>query len=304
MSTSVNKEIWIPAIEDNFYTEWERVKTIAKDDSIYVDAKQVHIPNAGSVGTLLKNNSSYPVSAEERTDTINTYDVDSYQMPPIRIGRFDSKDLTYDKTLSVVKDQTGNIGERIKYDAYVNWYIGKESGKHVETSGTGTSTSSAPGSSATVKDITIADVIEAKGILDKQKIPQTGRILLLPVDMFHQLHAELISDGNTIFMTESDGFSVLDKPFAGFKVVMDTEVVNTTSTGTARAYGHSGASGDLQAGLAYHKDQVSVAKKDIFVEFAKGPGMYGETVEAESWAGSKYRREDKKGIVPILQKVD
>jgi len=298
---AVNKEVWLPAIEDNFYSEWEILNRLGKDDSMYVDAKTVHIPNAGSAGTLAKNNTSYPVSAVERTDGTNDYDINSYQMPPVRVGHFDTKDLTYDKSVSVVTDHVGRIGEYVKFDIFTTWYHGKTAGKYVETSGTDTETSEAPSSTATVKVLTIEDVKKAKRILDKQKTPVTGRILLLPPSMFDQLHTSVI-DNYTI--NDNDGLMMFDKPLFGFTVVMQPEVVNTTSAGVVRAYGHDGAATDLEVGLAYQKDQVSFARSEVKVyETENAPGYYGDVIEAETWANGKYRRTDKQGVVAILQKV-
>lgn len=299
---SVNKEIWLPAIEGNFYSEWEILNQLAKDDSLYVNNKTVHIPNAGSGSTLAKNNTSYPVAVEGRTDVDHTYSINSYQMAPVRIGKFETKDLSYDKTLSVVQDHTGRLGEYVKFDIFTSWYVGKVAGKYVETSGSTTSTSEAPASTATVKDLTINDVKNAAKILDTQKVPTQGRILLLPPSMFYQLHSSVIANYS---INDNDGMMMFDKPLLGFKVVMQPEVVNVTSAGVLRAYGHAGATTDLQVGLAYQKDQVSLAKSDVFVyDSANATGYFGDTIEAEAWAGGFYRREDKKGVVPIIQKVN
>lgn len=304
MATTVNKEIWLPTIEETFYSEWGILTRLGRDDSVYADAKEIHIPQAGTKATLLKNNSSYPVGAGERADSVLTYSVDSYQITPTRIGRFDTKDITYDKQQSVAKDVVGQLGEYIKFDIFTSWYPGKVTGKFVETSGDPSALvkSEAPGSTADVRTITVDDVRSAAKILDKQKVPTTGRILLLPPSMFYQLHSALLDEGYSI--NDNDGLAMFSKPFLGFSVIMQPEVVNVTSTGTLRAYGNAGATTDLQVGLAYQKDQVSFAKSgDFWIDFVRGVGYFGETIEGEGWAGGSYRRADKLGIVPIIQKT-
>lgn len=299
---NVHAEVWQKTIEQNFFSSWDFLTRISKDDSMYADFRFVHIPNAGTglSDMLLKNNTSFPVTHEEREDTIRTYSIDSYMMPPIRLARFDNKDLTYDKMSSVVQDQIGNISERIKWDAYYNWYIGKEPGKYVETSGENSGATSAPGSDAIVHTISEADVKKAAAILDKQNCPVSGRYLLLPTDMFYQLHDSIL-DRFTI--NDNDGMLMLDKPFYGFNVVADTRVLILEDDGTAKEFGAVTGATDIEAGYAFHSSAVSIAKKEVMVDVLRGVGMYGDTVEAETWAGSAYRRNDKNFIVPIIQKI-
>lgn len=304
MATTVNREIWLPTIEEAFYSEWEILSRLGRDDSIYGEGKEIHLPQAGTSASLQKNNTSYPVSAVERNDTVLTYAIDSYQIVPTRIGRFDTKDITYDKLASVSRDIVGNLGENIKFNIFTSWYPGKVTGKYVETTGADPSVgvlSEAPGSTDMVKPLTVEDVRSAAKILDKQKVPSTGRILLLPPSMFYQLHGDLKTEFS---INDNDGLLMFDKPFLGFEVVMQPEVVNVTSTGVLREYGNAGATTDLQVGLAFQKDQVSFAKGGQFwIDIVRGVGYYGDTVEGEGWAGGSYRRSDKLGVVPIIQKA-
>ena len=295
---SVNREIWLPVIEDNFYSEWGVLTRLGKDDSVYVNNNKVYIPNAGEPGSILTNNTSYPVAVTERTDTTVEYDINSYQLPPVRLGNFDIKDITYNKAMSIAKDFMGGIGEHIMYTAFADWYIGKESGKHILTTGS-TVPSEAPGATGNVKAITQADVKKAAKMLDKQKIPTTGRYLLLPSSMFYQLHDSVI---DTFTINDNDGLLMFDKQFYGFTVVMKPYVINAQANGTARPAGHLGTTSDIEVGLAYHKDMVSIAKSQTFMYDSQNrPEYYGDIMSAEAWAGSKYRRTDKKGVVPIVQ---
>jgi len=295
---SVNKEIWLPVIEDNFYSNWEVLTRLGKDDSVYVDNKKVYIPNAGAPGSILTNNTSYPVAVEERTDTTVEYDINSYQLPPVRIGKFDTKDITYNKAMSVASDFMGGIGEHIMYTAFKDWYIGKETNKYVETTGSD-APGEAPGATGDRKAITEADVKKAAKILDKQKVAPTNRILLLPSTMFYQLHDSVIEKFDIV---DNDGLAMFDKEFYGFQVVKMPFVINATSAGVARPVGHNGGATDIEIGLAYHKDAVSVARSQTYMYDSENrPEYYGDIVSAEAWSGAKYRRTDYVGVVPILQ---
>jgi len=298
MSTTVNRELWMPVIEEAFFADFNKISLFATNDDIYVDSKQVHIPQSGTMPTVLKNNSSYPLSVNDRTDTILTYDIDSWQMPAVRIGDFDTKDLSYDLQKSVIYNQVGNLGETIMFNLINNFYIGKETDKYVETSGDA-AVAQAPGATGQRKALTIEDLSKAAEILDKQKIPGSERFLILPPSMFYQLHSSMI---DTYTINDNDGLTMMTGKPMGFTIISLPQVINTTSAGNIRAYGHSGATSDLECGLALHKSAVSIARKEIKIYTNSADAEYqADIISAGTWAGGKYRREDKKGVVPILQ---
>jgi hypothetical protein len=307
---AVQKEIWLPSIEENLFAAWQRLTQIAKDDNIYVNAApgrgyKVYIPQAGAAGTLQINPTNYPLTVAERSDDTLDYTLEHLVMPPIRLGNFDTSLLTYDKMNSIVTDHAGKIGEAQLYKSFVNWYIGKQTGMFVETSGTATDTSDAPGSTQTVNKMILDDLRKAAKILDTQNIPDDGnRIAALPAQMFYHLLADIEGGSYNINLIEKDGLVMLDRPLYGLKIMKFNQVCNVvTSTYAVRAYGHAGATTDRQAGLVYHKDMVSVARGDLNVFVDEKSATYlGDVVSAEAWIGGKYRRKDYKGIVPIVQK--
>lgn len=295
---SVRKEAWMKSIEDNFYSEWGILNKLGKDDSIYSDNKTVHIPNAGAVSDVLVDNVNYPVAVTERNDEVVSYDMTSFQMKPIRVGKYDVDALTYAKSTSVIHDLTNGLGERVAKGLIQSWYIGKVTGKHVVTSGA-LEAADAPGATGTRKAITTADVTKAAKILDKQNVPVSGRILLLNPTMFYQLHDSVIEKFD---INDNDGLMMFNKPFLGFQVVMSNLLPHAETTGAIRAVDHAGAATDIAVGYAYQKDQVSMAKGQTTVyDNSDRAEYYGDILSAETWAAGKYRRFDKKGIVPILQ---
>lgn len=304
---SVNKELWAPIIEETLFASYELLSQLATDDAIYVNSSstgkyhKVYIPQSGDIDGVTVNPSVYPLSVSERTDTTLDYSLDHLAMNPIRLGGYDISLLSYDKMKSIIHDFTGNIGEAQLYKTFVNWYIGKNSGQYVETTGTATRTSSAPSSTATVKKMLIADLISARNILKKQKIYGTYK-LILPVDMFDDLYTDILEGSHNVRIVEKDGLTMLDSQFMGCDVYQFPSVANVTSAGAIRAYGHVGATGDLEAGYLLHPQYASFAKGDLNVYVDDSSATYlGDVVSAEAWIGGSYRRTDKKGIVPIIQ---
>lgn len=308
---SLQKEIWLPVIENNLFAAWEKLTQLGKDDNNFVvkDASsryyKVYIPQAGSMDGVVVNPTSYPLSVSERTDDTLDYSLDHLAMKPIRLGAWDTSLLSYDKMQSILVDFAGNIGEAQLYKTFVNWYVnGGTAAKRVLTGGASMGASSAPSSTTNVKKLLLTDIIKGAAILDKQNIPNDGkRKAILPVDMFYQLHEDMLTGSYNINIIEKDGLTMLSQPIAGFQIHMFPKVVNVVETTYAvRAFDHVGAATDREAGLLFHQDMVSVAKGDLNVYVNDGdPTMLGDVLSAEAWIGGKYRRKDTLGVVPIIQ---
>lgn len=305
---AVQKELWLPIIEENLFAAWDKLTMLGTDDNIYVNsgngrAQKVYVPQAGAAGTLEVNPSVFPLSVSERTDTTLDYTLDHLVMPPIRLGNYDTSLLTYPKMQSILRDHMGTLGEAQLYKSFINWYIGKQTGKYVLTTGSAVD-SEATGSTDSVKGMKIAEVIKAAKILDTQNIPDDGqRYMVLPAAMFYELLTDIVSTVSNISIIEKDGMVMLNQPYYGFNIVKFPQVLNVANTTYAvRAYGHAGAATDRQAGLAFHKSAVSVAKGDFNVFTDEGSSIYlGDVVSAEAYIGGSYRRSDYKGVVPIIQ---
>lgn len=303
-------EAWMPVIQENLFAAHEKLGELATDDTNFVvkDAAKkfykVYLPQAGTAENVIINPTTYPLTVSEREDDTLDYTLDHLVMKPQRLGMFDLSLLSYDKMKSVLNDYIGNIGEAQMYKSFINWYTGAaDATKYVLTEGA-SFTSSAPSSTASVEEMQFTDLLKGAAILDKQKIPTTDRIALLPPDMFYQLHKDLVKGSYNFRIIEKDGLQMLEGIWATFKIVMMPQVLfvqQAAQSYAARPYLHAGATTDREAGLLYHKSAVSIAKGDLFVHNEQSATYLGDLISAESWIGSKYRRKDLKGVVPLIQ---
>lgn len=301
----IQKEVWLPFIQENLYKGFELVRNVAQDDSVYVTNATVHIPNAGAAADVNRDNTSYPVSISERTDTTITYDLHSFQMGPRRLGWSDSLQLSYNKMSSLAADFVGNINERIKDYTLSQWWT-YNANTIVSTSGTATTTNWLGGSAAgSLKHLTGADVRSAAKILDRQKFPATERYLLLDPDQFWQLLGDMAYNSDRIEVVA--GLSATVDTIYGFKVIQLPYVAAVSAnTGTASMIvpgtdgSYSYTSTNRPAGLAFHKSAVSYAYTPIKVfTNSQQPEYFGDLTSAEIFGGGKYRRTDAEGVVAI-----
>jgi len=299
---AIQKELWINEIQENLYKGIEAIKTVATDDSAFVEAKTVHISSAGAATAITKSNSSYPVSISERTDTDNSYDLTNYEFGPYRLGWADGLQLSYDKMKSVINDLTGGLGERVAREMMISWYH-YTAAMYVSTTGS-SYTAHATGATGDRKGLTGADLRKAAGVLDGQLMPQGDRYLLVDSTMFWQLMDDLEYNADRVSALPSGLVIAPGTPY-GFTVIQMPAVVYATTAGVVRTYGQAGTTTDKAVALALHKSAASWAFTDIemFEGLDKDPAYFGALISGAMYGGGKYRRYDKKGVVPIVQTI-
>lgn len=301
------KETWLPVVEQNLWeNNYEILKSLATDDSSNVIRqglyRKVYIPNAGTPASVTVNGTSYPAAKSRRTDVVVDYNVDKFETEPQVVDREDVLSVSYDKINSIVQDHVGALGETMLYTSFANWFPGVLAANSILTSGDAVN-GEAPGATGTRLAFTAADVIAAKAKLDKQKVKQVGRIMILPASMANQLLSDLTANGNLNFtFNETDtGLMKLSQNLFGFEIYMFSTVLNATDAGVLRAIGNAGAATDNEIGLAYQKEALSVAKDSVHFFINEGDATeYGDVMSAQAFMGSAIRRTDKKGIVSIV----
>lgn len=305
---ALQQEIWAKDIQENFYQNNEFLQK-ATDHSMWVNFKTVHIPQAGSAGTVEQNRSLLPAAITSRTDSELTYNLNEYTHEPILITNLEEIQISYNKRSSVLM----NITEQLKYViATQTLYAWAPSGssRQVRTSGS-TSTYNLPHSTATGsrKMLTIADLTAAKLILDKDNVPKTGRVLLIPDYMFD---IDLL---NISGINQAYGFGQPVLPngvvarILGFDIYTRPDVLVYDNTGTPviKAINGDGsltsaATTDNGAAIAYHPSFVAKAMGSIEMFYEeKSPIYYGNILSALIMHGASKMRTDQKGIVSIVQ---
>jgi len=294
---AIEKELWIEAINENLFTSLDMIKPAATDDSTYLDAKTVHVPDAGASGTILKN-PSRPLTVAERTDNDLSYDIDEWVMPSRLVPFADNTHLSYDKLQSLVNDIMGGIGDRVQRELLINWYT--DTTYSVSTTGSSYA-AHAPDATGNRKGLTFGDLLDAGRVLDNQNFAPGDRYLLVDNTMFYQLMDEvgITTYRDAAVMDAQNG--TLPK-LAGFNIIHVPHIVYLTTGGVARAYGATGTTTDDACALAVHKSALSWAVGDTKVFTNADDAIYaGDIVSGAVMAGGKYRRYSKKGVVPIIQ---
>lgn len=133
-------------------------------------------------------------------------------------------------------------------------------------------------------------------------IPQEGRYLLLDAQMYSQLLNSLTENENTAFLASADAQNgILGKLFS-FNIMMRSRVALYTAAKAPKAWSVAGAATDLAAGLAWHDQSVCRALGEVKAFENEGDAMYyGDIYSFLVRAGGRIMREDKKGVVALVQ---
>lgn len=297
--------IFLPTIMENLFGEgMSAVKEAGTDHSSFIlgNGKTVDIPQAGTHGSITQGNTDYPVDIEERTDGDLTYNLTNVEIEPIRNGRWQEDTSSYNRMMSLINDATKGLSYYAARVIFGTWYH-KTAGQFVETTGSTGYVSQAPNSTEEVKSLTIADVIKAALILDKQGFSRINdRMLILNASMYNSLFND-VDAGDYLNFASRNLQTGLIENLHGFKLRMVSDVVNLNSIGsTVKDPDATGTTADISAGLAVVKSAASFAVGDPYIHWeADSAPNYGAVLSADIFVGGKYARTDKKGIVPILE---
>lgn len=293
---ALQKQIWLNSIvEPLFANNTFAVRSI--DHSPFVTNKTVHVPNAGSAPSVVKNRSSFPASAAQRTDYDLTYDINEYSTDPVHIQNAEQVELSYNKRESVLKQMKAALADNVHIDLALSWVPSGYA--KVGTSGAATPSHLAS-TTGNRQAMTKADVLAVKNLFDLDDVPQGGRCMLLDAVMYNQLLSSLSESEAAAFNASVDAQRGIVGKLYGFDFYMRSTVFRVVAAGTSMA--SSTAATNSAAGLAWQEDCVSRAlgNHELF-ENEKDALFYGDVMSALVRAGGKYIRNDKKGVAVIYQ---
>ena len=294
---ALNRQIWINDIVEGFWPDNSFISR-SVDHSTYVNNHTVHIPQAGSAPTVTKNRSEFPATIGTRIDSELTYDLDIYDVPPLRVQNLADVELSYDKRQSMLRQSKETLMQYVHLDILKKWVpsspstivtTGAAAAAHVHSTATGNR-----------KAMTRAEVEKVKMLFDSQDVPAEGRTILLDAIMYNQLVNSLTDAEVVAFMHGADATRGVMGKFLGFDFLMRSSVLQTAAAGTLKT--GAAAATDCAAGLAWQKDSVSRALGEVQAyEDTKNPSYYGDIFSFAVRAGGTCIRSDKKGIALIYQ---
>ena len=297
---SIQKAVWSADIKSKIFAD-NSFLMMSRDDTAFADGRKVYLPQAGAVPNVVRNRTTLPAGAAERTDTVVDYDLDSFTTDPTNLRNIDELETSYDKRMSILQDHVGEVNEKIA-EWMINHWSPTTAGQQVRTTGANRD-AFVTGGTGLRKKITVADLLKAKRILDNQNVASEGRCLLIPAEMYNDL-LEISDVLTSDKMGTANLVSGAVGRILGFQVFIRSQAGRYTNAATPAAVvpTTAGAATHNAAALLWGTQFVRRAKGDVTV-FAKenDPQFYGSVFSAEIRAGGRKAYADGRGVVAIIE---
>lgn len=210
--SNLNKQIWIDQLMRNFYPEASFLNFV-KDFSPLVEYDKIHLAEVGVDPKVLINNTTYPITVTQRTDTPLEVELDLFETENTLVREPDAVELAYDKLESVIyghKQSLRTTTARKAAHAYAPQ-------KDTEFTPVIATTGSDNGEG--YKMLELKDILSLKRRYDDLDIPQDMRFLVL-----NPRHTEdLILQDLKSFKDITDFVNGKPKRLAGFNILEFTK---------------------------------------------------------------------------------
>lgn len=245
---ALNVQLWLRQIQENFYPN-DSFASKSVDDSAYVNASKVHVPNAGAPSKVEKNRQTKPANIGSRTDQDLEYTIDEFTTNPIHISNIEEVELSYDKRNSVLMNDRSELQRVAHMSLLERWASG--AGSIVKTTGKSMKAHTYSGATGNRKGVAKADILSLMTLFNKQDIPAEDRYILLDAEMYASLLADLTEADKMTFFASADAQKGILGKLYGFHFLQRSTVLRTKSDGeTLLLEGELNETTELSAGLA------------------------------------------------------
>ena len=299
---ALNISIWQTTLVENFYPD-NSFATKSVDDSTFVHAHKVIIPNAGAPSKVQKNRTVKPASVNQRTDNDLEYEIDELTTDPIYIPNIDTVELSYDKRTSIISNDRAQLQNAAHENLLERWGKGVPASNVLLTSGT-TERDAHTSETATGKRkrITKNDLLAIMTRMDADNLPEEGRYLLLDAHMYADLLADLSESDKWMFQNSADVQRGVLGNLWGLNIMKRSKVLRVKNDKALLPWGEDAVAGELAAALAWHDKSVSRALGEVkMFDSTNNPLYYGDIYSFLLRTGGSVRRYDKKGIYLLAE---
>lgn len=299
---ALNKEIWLSTIQENFFPD-DSFAVHSVDDSMFVENKTVHIPNAGAPSGVVINRQDSNKGANsgqaKRTDNDLTYNIDELTTNPIYIPEIEKTELSYDKRQSVIMNDRQQLQDTAHQNLLYKWYVKASA---IETTGSARAAHTSTTATGTRKAIKKEDVLTIATEFNKMNVPANDRYLLLDAVMYADLLAALTGSDLPAFLASANAQKGIVGNLYGINVMMRSQVLKCKANKDLLEYSDTAVAAECAVGLAWQKNCVSRALGELkMFQTLDDPNWYGDIYSFLLRTGGSPRRYDKLGIIPLVE---
>lgn len=295
---ALNKQVWLNTIVENLFPD-NSFATKSVDDSIFVDNRTVHVPNAGAPSGVETNRTEKPATVSQRADQDLTYDMDELTTNPIYIPNIDTVELSYDKRQSILWNDRMELQKQAHQNLLYRWF---ESSKVIETEGAAVDAHTSTTATGKRKALTKDTILKLMTKFNQDDVPADGRYILLDAVMYADLLKDLTEKELTAFLSSANAQKGVLGNLYGFDIMQRSQVLRLAANKSLLKWNANAVAGELAAGLAWQEQCVSRAMGEVkMFDKMDDPTYYGDIYSFLLRVGGSYRRYDKKGIYAIAE---
>ncbi len=303
---ALQTEVWAADIVEKVFPD-DSFMMESVDESLWVKNKTVHRPNSGAEPEVVVNATSFPMQVDVRDDEDGTYQIRSYSTKPIFLSDTDAVEVSYNKRASILKQHMDVLNKNLSNWMMYDW-APTTAATIIRTTGADRAAlGTAYGATGTRKKAVIVDIIKLMGLFDDMDLPEDGRNLLLPA----QMYADLVNDNwQYLVNLQATGETVIKDGqllgLFGFKIRKrgSKNLLTYTNAGTPAPRTPSAATltSANVAALAWHKSWVARAKGSVDVYINEADATYqGDVFSAKVRAGGDQYATDGTGVVALVE---
>ena len=295
---ALNKQVWLNTIVENFFPD-DSFATKSIDDSIFVENKTVHVPNAGTPSGVEINRTQKPATVNQRTDNDLTYDMDELTTNPIYIPNIDTVELSYDKRQSILWNDRMELQKQAHQNLLYRWFV---AGQVIDTEGEAREAHTSTTATGNRKALTKATILKLMTRFNQDDVPATGRYILLDSVMYADLLKDLTEKELSAFLASANAQQGILGRLYGFDIMQRSQVLRLKADKSLLKWNANGVAGELAAGLAWQEQCVSRALGEVkMFDKMDDPTYYGDIYSFLMRVGGSKRRYDSKGIYVIAE---
>ena len=249
LQAGILKELWtgelIKALRGGLEHTW---LDGIPDVSSAVDNDVIHLVDVGADPDVLVNNTTYPISIQDLTDSDKTISLDKFQTKATPVTDDELHAISYDKMSRVIESHRNAIDDS-KFAKAAHAFCAASN-----TANTPIVTTTGDRDAATGRlKLTRSDLLAAKAAMDKLGVPAQNRRLVLCSD-----HVNDILGWSEEFSRQYNLDNVNGKVgrLYGFDIYEASETPLYTTAGAKKALGATASAGEFKSSFAFYTPRV------------------------------------------------
>lgn len=248
MST-LNKQIWISQIMENFYPEASFLN-FTKDMTEHVENDKINLADCGFDPEVLINNTTYPIPIVQRADIPLSIELDLYETENTLVRSPDAVELAYDKLESVI------YGHRMTLRAKSGQKAAHAFAPNTDSENTPVLVTTGDNNGEGFKRLIPEDILKLKKRYDLLDVPYDNRYLVLDPNHIE----DLILYDLKAFKDITDFKNGEPNRFAGFNILQYTKTAKyNLLTKTKMPFGSFSDANTTYSSFSFSSEEVMKA---------------------------------------------